>query len=144
MNNQPATLDLKKLREVALAATPGPWHSPGLNEVHDADHNTVAETHLFDEDDNAMEEESDANAEFIATLNPQTILALLDAYEASARDAERYRWLRSFRCPSNRYPHITQWPDPSSSVPQVFGGEIPSRENLDKAIDAARHATQGD
>lgn len=92
--------DLKKLREVALAATPGPWHA-GPNgkvwrrPVHDlyeyggsvAGDSSVAQAfeghHMWQ---NKFPQ--DANAEFIATFNPQTILALLDAYEASARDAE--------------------------------------------------------
>ena len=87
MTTQPP--DLKKLREVAMAATPGPWH----RNIPPASHyNTIfsgRNTHVLALTPNNKHVE--ANAEFVTEFNPQTILALLDAYEASARDAESLR-----------------------------------------------------
>jgi hypothetical protein len=84
---KPTTLpDLKKLREVAERATPGPWRvtSHGSVDAKDRQIASVQNGGFVDVH----------TADFIATCNPQTILALLDAYEASATDAERYKWLR--------------------------------------------------
>jgi len=61
--------------------------------------------------------------------------ALLDAYEASARDAERYRWIRNTDDGSVESAVIYC----SFGEPYLFLGE-----RLDAQVDAARHATQGD
>ena len=104
--DKPMTLpDLKKLREVAEKATPGPWIEAGpsfgapiprytdeivtVDEDEDGDVVSICEMPFAHHD-----EQNEANAAFIATSNPQTILALLDAYEAIARDAEMYRYIR--------------------------------------------------
>ncbi len=93
--------DFSKLR-LALQAgpTPGPWHSPGLWEVHDVDHNTIADTNpIALRDDIEIEptkEErqcGERTAEFIAAANPQTIAALLAELDAARVDAARYQLL---------------------------------------------------
>ena len=63
-------IDRKRLRELALDASPG-WYYAGCWTVHNAAHQEVAHsTH-------------EADAHFIAVANPQTILALLDALDAA-------------------------------------------------------------
>jgi hypothetical protein len=64
-----------------------------------------------------------------------TLKNLLDAYEASARDAERYRWIRN-----------TMDGSVEASILERDLGDVFVRANddLDQAIDAVRHATQGD
>src|ERR1700761_4373601 len=90
MTTQPH--DLKKLREVALAATPGPWSRNIPPASHYPTIFAGRNTHVLAL--TATNKQVEANAEFVTTFNPQTILALLDAYEASAKDAERYRFIR--------------------------------------------------
>ena len=139
MTTQPP--DLKKLREVAERATPGPW------DEGDGKYGETGYVYC----DNAMgsavavcygkalpytvfsREQEKANAAFIATFNPQTILALLDAYEASARDAERYAWLRDHDGNGDH-----------EGVEIFIDGCSYNPGHLDNAIDGARHATQGD
>jgi hypothetical protein len=126
--------DLKKLREVAEKATPGPWlcsgryigtprHMSYIGECRDKNGNWS---------DDVL---ASSNGRYIATFNPQTILALLDAYEAIARDAERYQWIRNDQTGAVETVILI---DPYGDV-EVKVGEI-----LDKAIDAARHATKGE
>lgn len=76
-------LDLGKLREVASAATPGPWGratTDGMGwAVHRGEHETVA---LYaDRDD----------AEHIATFDPPTVLALIERVERAEAAVERVR-----------------------------------------------------
>lgn len=83
MTTQPP--DLKKLREVADRATPGPWsfsQADGEWVIRGADNDYIGglmkgTRKLAD------------TAVFVATFNPRTILALLDAYEASQSALER-------------------------------------------------------
>jgi len=85
MNNQPTTLDLKKLREVAERAI-----SPG-EEWYDAWQMRQILMHEACVNEPALS----GDVAFITEITPQVVLALLDVYEASARDAERYRYIKS-------------------------------------------------
>lgn len=73
------TIDRKRLRELALAATPGPWtyeeeeYAPERVRFPDGQFATV----------NGDSAETCETAAFIAAANPQTILALLDALDAA-------------------------------------------------------------
>lgn len=88
---------LKKLRELAMAATPGPWkYEPREGVIHDSLEYLVETTHnhgsrswakyiakadhgfCFD-----IESDNERNMQFIAALNPQTILKILDEVEAA-------------------------------------------------------------
>lgn len=116
MTTQP--LDLKKLREVADRATPGPWSrlsgklrpqfSLCINEIHGPDEECLIRWNGFDGVD-TNKRQTDVNAKFIATFNPKTILALLDAYEAIARDAELWRGLEKAIAEDLAEPPCPSW-----------------------------------
>lgn len=80
------TLDLNRLRSLALKATPGPWHWGERGEQAfklygpKPDYKIVAYSEPF-----AIAE---SNRQFIAAASPTTVLALLDRIEAltKARD----------------------------------------------------------
>lgn len=74
------TTDYTKLRQLALAATPGPWHTG-----------------------------TGADAAYISAANPQTMLVLLDEIERLRKDAERYRWLRRQFIPFNSSNRPRMW-----------------------------------
>lgn len=86
------TIDTERLRQLAAAATPGPWE-PELGE----DRNTVDVFAESEECDlictrtggkmwgERLSPKSIANAEFIAAANPMAVLALLDEIEAGER-----------------------------------------------------------
>lgn len=61
---------LVELRELAKAATPGPWSLDPMFGVVVADAGVITETRDFPRCDNAR---------FIAAANPETVLALLEA-----------------------------------------------------------------
>lgn len=87
---------IKELRRLAEVATPGPWHSPGLGEIHMSSHDSVAQIcfqHDLADDDEQFGTQADAD--FIAAANPAAILSLLARIEALEQDAARYRWLRN-------------------------------------------------
>jgi hypothetical protein len=166
MTTQPP--DLKKLREVAERATPGPWE---IEEAVCGEHGTSTTAiyhrhnyHVYEVIETGCscgdEAISPADADFIATFNPQTILALLDAYEASARNASTHSnscdcdicdrardrasleaELEDCRTDAERYRWLrkhkwVQW--------EPIDGCAIQSSILDQAIDTARHATQGD
>jgi hypothetical protein len=83
-------IDIDKLEMLAKAATPGPWHSPGLGEVHD-DHNDKVildvcwqEVGVPFEDSFSGGRQDDAH--FVAAANPAAIIALIAEVRA-LRDA---------------------------------------------------------
>ena len=84
-------LDLKALRAAAEKATPGPWHAPGLGEVHTPDHLELISGARYpsDDPDDQMTTLSDDDARYLAMLDPSTVLALLDLAER-----EQYRQTR--------------------------------------------------
>mgnify|MGYP001576939573 CR=1 FL=1 len=83
-------IDHKTLRRLAKAATPGPWHSPGLGELHASDHlEIISGARYPDEVGKMFTNLSGKDADYIAALDPQTILALLDELAAAEATAER-------------------------------------------------------
>lgn len=110
-------MNIKKYREIAEAATPGPWYlSDDQNSVHQ--HIYQGE---FEEVCNVDSSDLDAyqkNSAFIATFSPETVLRLLDTiekYEAALK-------------------HIKN----GCLVPPDGG-----QPNLQDAIDTAREALRG-
>lgn len=82
-------IDLKKLRELAMAATPGPWKYVHLSGDKRNDGSTWGANGLWTFDnkmilgngdgwDGEFEEPSKNDAAFIAEANPKVILELLD------------------------------------------------------------------
>ena len=74
-------MNLKKLREIAEAATPGPWITcehicGGMMVIHENDK------------DLAPEVSEDEDATYIATFNPTTVLKLLALAEAAKEEYE--------------------------------------------------------
>jgi hypothetical protein len=75
------TTDTKRLRELAEAATPGPWKW-SATEGSDASFKITTSDHtLLGRDD----------ARFIAAANPQAVIALLDQLAAANAEIERLR-----------------------------------------------------
>lgn len=88
--------DLKKLREMAEKATPGPWKCAGGIYVYSGD-TMVADNN----DETALvrargvgggmsREQQEANVEFVSAANPETVLALIDRIEKLKYVAEVY------------------------------------------------------
>ena len=100
-------VDEQKLRELAGAATPGPWIACQYGDY--GDYNGDCRVILGEGGDIRTAvvlgfdtPENDANAQLIAAANPAAILSLLDELqtlrvtaENAEKDAERYRWLRN-------------------------------------------------
>lgn len=97
--------DIARLRGLAQAAPLGPWHAPGLAEVHDETHRVIAMCMdvdpVPDEDRPVPDvEEGDRIAAYIAAASPDVLLALLDERDAlrrerdeAQRDARELRFL---------------------------------------------------
>jgi hypothetical protein len=91
-------MSTKELRRLAEAATPGPWHTPGMGEIHRPNHDSIAQICFNggDEDDDSCGTEADGT--FIAAANPAAIIELLDELDAAnaeiaalKQDAARYQ-----------------------------------------------------
>lgn len=89
-----AALDIKKYRETAEAATPGPWErfdNGYWSVIGQSTFSVVSESRDSDGDRELITREKGSyeNATFIATFNPETVLRLLDTierYEAALKD----------------------------------------------------------
>jgi hypothetical protein len=73
-------IDLARLRELAEAAHPGPWHYAGLGEIHeDVTNFVIAELSYGDPSDPyTISDAQEADGNYIAAANPAAVLALLD------------------------------------------------------------------
>lgn len=78
-------MDIKKLRKIAMAATPGPWmqeryEKDGSNDlmphIHGVEEEIAATTYR-----RRSHTQHIVDATFIATFNPETVLRLLDTIE---------------------------------------------------------------
>ena len=67
---------LNELEALAKAATPGPWHSPGIGEIHNEKCVVIASID-FPHEHNENEGGTQQDADFIAAANPQVILQLI-------------------------------------------------------------------
>ena len=83
MLTPPTQEELSKLREAAEAATPGPWHAPGLGELHAENHDEIAQILYAHSDEGFCGTDADAN--FMAAANPATVTALLDLIDAQKK-----------------------------------------------------------
>ena len=81
-------LDLTKLRETAVAATPGPWnlHTLRTDETHDIRGSIDDEANIV-----IYAECEDADAAHVATFDPPTVLALIARLEAAEAKVEQVR-----------------------------------------------------
>lgn len=95
----------KALAEVRAAIeagpTQGPWHSPGIGEIHAEDHRSVADV-LFPADEDQAEQYvgNQKDADYIAACNPENIaLILADRDAMEKRNQELLAVLvETFRC----------------------------------------------
>ena len=91
-------INIRAIRERCEKATPGPWHPPGLGEVHsDHDGNIYARIVHYRPEFKLEDEESpivadgctEEDAEFVASARTD-LPALLDAVEEAKKIIERY------------------------------------------------------
>jgi hypothetical protein len=93
-------MDIDKLKALALAATPGPWHAPGMGEIHAENHDEIAQILYHTGDDEDMQCGTDADAAYIAAVCPATVLELIAEVERLRADAARWKawkwwWMHS-------------------------------------------------
>lgn len=85
-------VDRKRLRELAMAATPGPWRTHSAGTSDDGVVRTIRDQSKMSREvaitttGDVTDEREAANTEFIAAANPQTILELLDALDAAEQE----------------------------------------------------------
>jgi hypothetical protein len=84
------TVDHARLRALAQAATPGPWHAPGMGEIHAGNHDEIAQI-LYHGDDEDGFCGTEADADFIAAANPATVIDLLDQLVTAAQHQDDLR-----------------------------------------------------
>ena len=133
--------DFKELRE-ALDAVPLP-HAWKVYKEAPNDHwfpgTTIGASDPNDArrvaDTCRLRSDAELFAEFIAAADPDTVRSLLDRLEAAERDAERYRWLRTF--PNN----INRAMYGPCLIPND-SGLLRRDDYLDAAIDAAMKEQQ--
>lgn len=82
---------LTALVEAAKAATPGPWHSPGLGEVHAENHDVLLDV-LFNDGsgEDSVGNGRQVDADYVALANPATILELCALLEKAEEAMEKY------------------------------------------------------
>lgn len=140
-------VDEQNLRQLAEAATPGPWihwQSGGIHQI-DAAKTTVVHWSGFDQLQTPNEKTAiKNNAAYIAAANPAAILSLLDELqtlrsertawrvtaENAEKDAARYRWLRAQNWEENRLGVVVRPKDNTK-----LGCFLPSDTLLDDTID---------
>lgn len=132
--------DFKELREaLAVGPTDGPWKAARWTSDEGGCYgwSFSAGGYLLPLSDMETDnpDECDANARYIAAANPAVIRSLLDRLEAAERDAERYRWLRTF--PNN----INRAMYGPCLIPND-SGLLRRDDYLDAAIDAAMKEQQ--
>jgi hypothetical protein len=89
----------EELKQAALKATPGPWHSPGLGELHTENHDEIAQILYAHTDEGYCG--TDADADYIALANPEAVLSLIAQVEAleakfviGERPADEQEWAK--------------------------------------------------
>ena len=128
--------DYKRLRELAQAATPGPWRVSAGNvhpRVKSGDGSFVME-HRFGC-------RRYADAQYIAAANPAAVLALLDRLERAEADAERWQFIRD----PIEWEVEPRTDDGGSGTlwrfwlysPEPFPEDQTDIDNVNKAVDAA-------
>lgn len=90
-------IDIEELKRKALAATPGPWTVDPGRTSYLASREGRAETimHCVSGPDSVGDYEdwgyTQINANYMASVDPTTVLALIERLEAAERDAAKYR-----------------------------------------------------
>lgn len=99
-------INMKELRQLAQAATPGPWkvYDDGLHTQHIGDVSKTKARWLYDticnmyedvsdnydtDNDYKLFENSNNNTAFITAANPAVILELLDRLEAAEKELDK-------------------------------------------------------
>ena len=111
-----ANIDLKRLRELAVAATPGPWEVSGtgqqvlkpsdspLGNIRICESNSLADWYQG-------KTSCWANIAFIAAANPQAVIGMinrLDEAECAIRDLRMY-WIGSYRGGESARRYALNW-----------------------------------
>lgn len=89
---------LKTMKEAAEKATPGPWHAPGLGEIH-SDHDNNVYVRVYAEDDlrhgsdeyMVADGVSEHDAAFITFCDPTNVSALIAEVERQAGEIAELR-----------------------------------------------------
>ncbi|MFV3284380.1 hypothetical protein ACNFCI_10035 [Pseudomonas sp. NY15356] len=129
-------IDLESLEQKARAASPGPWvvHADGM-EFGSSDRSTNPGVDTADGQvvcwwgTGLCGIPQNPDADFIASANPETVLALITEIRALRSDAERYRYLRD--------PQRTQEVMAKKQVGHDIW-EWASADELDRLIDESR------
>lgn len=124
------TVDKDKLRQLAEAATPGPWFASPSH-----DHYKV----LQDNDSGLLPEiagvDERANTAFIAAANPATVLALLDEL-ADAHQSAQYAWDNE-RATAEVADDLREQ---LAAMTKAIGDALPAFEHAQSALYDAMHA----
>lgn len=122
-------IDIDELEKLAEAAGGQPWSEDGYIVFEDipGGGDVVGRIDIA----NALCGEV---ADFIGTVNPAAVLALISEMRRLREDAERYRWIRQGK------PFWVKVPVKDKSVEYFMGAKVEKRfpECLDSSIDAAR------
>ncbi|WP_275150711.1 ead/Ea22-like family protein [Citrobacter koseri] len=92
-----SNIDKRALREAAEKATPGRWeYYPGNTSIeYNVDSMDEGQGSIvYVDSGDFTQKQTDLNGEFIASVNPATVLALLDELEAAKQDSAR--WFKAF------------------------------------------------
>lgn len=129
----------QELRELAEAATQGPWIAagPSYGDPMPRYYNTVVTDRgdPIEDEDVCSDTMTSEDALFIAAANPAAILSLLDRLEKAEKDAARLDWL-------DNYAHIATWVDnePTKLVIDAATGDEFTGDSWREAIDKAMEA----
>jgi hypothetical protein len=129
------TVDIEKMKALALAATPGSWHwiesmdGDKMAELRSRSNALICDFGCDGKVSVEGTEPDAADMQFIAECDPAAVLELIAEVERLRAEAERYRWLRDKSEPGICAFYL--------SVGQAFMGVKFARETVDEAIDAA-------
>lgn len=140
--------DIKRLRSLANAATPGPWEYRALP---DGAHG-VAHPHGWVDVVIGVGESQAPDTRYIAAVSPDVLLRLIERLEAAEKDAARYRWIREgIVAVTEGYVSIGE-----DEYQRVYGARCPritkrlrlrslhvENDDVDTAIDAAMVGSGG-
>jgi hypothetical protein len=90
---------LDRIAELAKKATPGPWHSPGIGEVHAPDHRVIVEAQFACNDPDSLCG-TQADAEYIAALSPEVVLAMVEVIRAAKEMRVAWKKTETFLGPN--------------------------------------------
>ena len=125
------TVDIEKLKALALAASPGPWQwwtSNSMLRLTGADGRDGGVLHGYVHAGVGDVPCSEPNRAFIEAANPAAVLELIAEVERLLADATRYRWLRNTK---RSHAHVGRIVDNSGKAGSL------AEFSLDRAIDAA-------